>query len=433
MNKSVVVLGTQWGDEGKGKIVDLLTAKADAVVRFQGGHNAGHTLVINGEKTVLHLIPSGILHEHVTCLIGNGVVLCPEALIKEMDGLKEQGVDVASKLLLSTACPLILPYHIAMDQAREVARGAAKIGTTGRGIGPAYEDKVARRGVRLGDLRDPSRFAEKVREVMGLYNFLLEQYYHCEPLDIEATIAETLALAPRMEPMMADVVERLHAYRKENKSILYEGAQGSLLDIDHGTYPYVTSSNTTAGGAPSGSGVGPLHLDYVLGITKAYTTRVGSGPFPTELFDDVGEHLGVKGNEVGATTGRPRRCGWFDAMTVRRAVQINSISGICLTKLDVLDGLKEVKICVGYQDEAGNPLPLEMESDKFEKLIPVYETMPGWSETTFGVQNFENLPEAAKNYIARLEVLIETGVDIISTGPDRNETIVLNELISDSI
>lgn len=433
MNKNIVVLGTQWGDEGKGKIVDLLTAKADAVVRFQGGHNAGHTLVINGVKTVLHLIPSGILHDGVTCLIGNGVVLSPEALMTEMAELKSQGVNVADKLLLSTSCPLILPYHIALDQAREVKRGNAKIGTTGRGIGPAYEDKVARRALRLGDLRDPKRFAEKVREVMDLHNFTLTQYYKVDAVDVEKTIEDALALSPILLPMMTDVVERLHEYRRAGKSVLFEGAQGSLLDIDHGTYPYVTSSNTTAGGAPSGSGVGPLYLDYVLGITKAYTTRVGSGPFPTELDDDIGQHLAVKGNEVGATTGRGRRCGWFDAMAVRRAVQVNSVSGICLTKLDVLDGLAKVKICIGYQDDLGNSMPLDLDSEYFAKLVPVYETMPGWSDSTVGAQSFDDLPVEAKDYIRRLEVLVETRVDIVSTGPDRNETIILNELISDAI
>ena len=433
MNKNIVVLGTQWGDEGKGKIVDLLTAKADAVVRFQGGHNAGHTLVINGKKTVLHLIPSGILHDGVTCLIGNGVVLSPEALLKEMAGLEQQGVNVAEKLLLSTSCPLILPYHIALDQAREIQRGNAKIGTTGRGIGPAYEDKVARRGLRLGDLRNPEQFAEKVRAVMDLHNFTLREYYQVEPVDVEKTIADTLAMVPTLAPMMNDVVETLHAYRRDGKSVLFEGAQGSLLDIDHGTYPYVTSSNTTAGGAPSGSGVGPLYLDYVLGITKAYTTRVGSGPFPTELHDDIGQHLAVKGNEVGATTGRDRRCGWFDAVAVRRAVQINSVSGICLTKLDVLDGLDTVQICVGYEDANCNRMPFEVDSDYFEKLQPIYETMPGWSGSTFGAQSFDELPTAAQQYIRRLEDLIETRVDMVSTGPDRNETIVLNDLISTAI
>ena len=433
MNKNIVVLGTQWGDEGKGKIVDLLTARADAVVRFQGGHNAGHTLVINGKKTVLHLIPSGILHDGVTCLIGNGVVLSPEALLKEMAGLEQQGVNVAEKLLLSTSCPLILPYHIALDQARETQRGNAKIGTTGRGIGPAYEDKVARRGLRLGDLRNPEQFAEKVRAVMDLHNFTLREYYQVEPVDVEKTIADTLAMVPTLAPMMNDVVETLHAYRRDGKSVLFEGAQGSLLDIDHGTYPYVTSSNTTAGGAPSGSGVGPLYLDYVLGITKAYTTRVGSGPFPTELHDDIGQHLAVKGNEVGATTGRDRRCGWFDAVAVRRAVQINSVSGICLTKLDVLDGLDTVQICVGYEDANCNRMPFEVDSDYFEKLQPIYETMPGWSGSTYGAQSFDELPTAAQQYIRRLEDLIETRVDMVSTGPDRNETIVLNDLISTAI
>ena len=433
MTKKIAVVGTQWGDEGKGKIVDLLTAKADAVVRFQGGHNAGHTLVINGKKTVLHLIPSGILHDGVTCLIGNGVVLSPEALLKEMAGLEQQGVNVAEKLLLSTSCPLILPYHIALDQAREIQRGNAKIGTTGRGIGPAYEDKVARRGLRLGDLRNPEQFAEKVRAVMDLHNFTLREYYQVEPVDVEKTIADTLAMVPTLAPMMNDVVETLHAYRRDGKSVLFEGAQGSLLDIDHGTYPYVTSSNTTAGGAPSGSGVGPLYLDYVLGITKAYTTRVGSGPFPTELHDDIGQHLAVKGNEVGATTGRDRRCGWFDAVAVRRAVQINSVSGICLTKLDVLDGLDTVQICVGYEDANGNRMPFEVDSDYFEKLQPIYETMPGWSGSTFGAQSFDELRTAAQQDIRRLEDLIETRVDMVSTGPDRNETIVLNDLISPAI
>lgn len=433
MNKNIVVLGTQWGDEGKGKIVDLLTAKADAVVRFQGGHNAGHTLVIGGNKTVLHLIPSGILHDSVICMIGNGVVLSPDALLHEVDELKAQGVDVASRLLLSSACPMILPYHVALDQAREIAKGAAKLGTTGRGIGPAYEDKVARRGIRLGDLRNPEVFADKVREVMDFHNFALERYYKADPIDVQQTIDAALSQSGRLLPMMTDVVETLHRFRSEGKSILYEGAQGSLLDIDHGTYPFVTSSNTTAGGAPSGCGVGPLHLDYVLGITKAYTTRVGTGPFPTELFDDVGRHLGEKGNEFGATTGRERRCGWFDAPAVSRSVQINSLSGICLTKLDVLDGLDEVKICVAYEDADGNTVPLDVDGERFAMIKPVYESMPGWSESTFGAQSWDALPENAKNYIRRLEGLVGARVDIISTGPDRNETILLNELISDAI
>lgn len=433
MNKNLVVLGTQWGDEGKGKIVDLLTEKAQIVVRFQGGHNAGHTLVINGKKTVLHLIPSGILHDGVTCMIGNGVVLSPEALLKEMKELDEQDVPVRERLLISAACPLILPYHVALDQARESALGKSKIGTTGRGIGPAYEDKVARRGLRFGDLANPPSFEEKLHEIMGYHNFALEHYYKADPVDVNQVLESSLAMAEELLPMMADVTEELHLARRQNKSILFEGAQGSLLDIDHGTYPFVTSSNTTAGGAATGTGVGPLYLDYVLGITKAYTTRVGSGPFPTELDCEIGQHLGEKGNEFGATTGRARRCGWFDAVAVRRAVQLNSVSGICLTKLDVLDGLETLKICTGYQDADGNKLSLNTDSDHFEKVIPVYEEMPGWSETTFGAKSIDELPAAARNYIARLEELVETSVDIISTGPDRVETIVLNQLISDSL
>ena len=433
MNKNLVVLGTQWGDEGKGKIVDLLTAKADAVVRFQGGHNAGHTLVINGKKTILHLIPSGILHKNVKCLIGNGVVLSPEALIEEIEELKKQSIDAVENLLISSSCPLIMPYHIALDQARETARGNSKIGTTGRGIGPAYEDKVARRGLRLSDLRDVDGFVKKINTVMEFHNFILKNYFNMEPLNVDNVIEQTLEFRPILLSMMSDVVEVLHRYRREGKSVLFEGAQGSLLDIDHGTYPYVTSSNTTAGGAPSGSGVGPLYLDYVLGITKAYTTRVGAGPFPTELNDDIGAHLAKKGNEIGATTGRNRRCGWFDAVAVRRSVQINSVSGICLTKLDVLDGLSIVKICTGYVDKSGKSMPLEIDSDYFEKLLPVYEEMPGWMQSTAGVKSKDDLPKNAINYIQRIEALVEARIDIISTGPDRNETIILNDLISVSI
>ncbi len=433
MSKSIVVLGSQWGDEGKGKIVDLLTQKADLVVRFQGGHNAGHTLVINGNKTVLHLIPSGILHEGVSCLIGNGVVLSPEALLKEMAELEQQGVPVRERLRLSAACPLILPYHIALDNAREQARGKARIGTTGRGIGPAYEDKVGRRVLRLGDLTSPDVFEEKLRSVMDLHNFSLTNYYKVEAIDVEQVLSNTLKMAEELLPMMTDVTGALHDARAEGKSILFEGAQGSLLDIDHGTYPFVTSSNTTAGGAATGTGVGPLHLDYILGITKAYTTRVGSGPFPTELDCEIGQHLGEKGNEFGATTGRQRRCGWFDAVAVRRAVQLNSMSGICLTKLDVLDGLKTIKVCTAYSDDQGNPVSLNTDSEHFSKIHPVYEELPGWGGSTVGAKSIDDLPLEARNYIKRLEVLVGTGVDIISTGPDRSETIVLNELISNAI
>jgi adenylosuccinate synthase len=427
MGKNVVVLGTQWGDEGKGKIVDLLTEQAAAVVRFQGGHNAGHTLVIDGKKTVLHLIPSGILRENVLCLIGNGVVLSPEALLKEMKQLEENGVPVKERLRLSPACPLILPYHVAIDQAREVARGAAKIGTTGRGIGPAYEDKVSRRGLRLCDLQDKEAFATKLAEILKYHNFVLENYYKAEPVDFDTVLADTLAMAEELLPLMMDVTAKLHELRKQGANIMFEGAQGSLLDIDHGTYPYVTSSNTTAGGTSTGSGFGPLYLDYILGITKAYTTRVGGGPFPTELHCEVGAGLAERGHEFGSTTGRARRCGWFDAVALNHAIQINSVSGICLTKLDVLDGMEEIKICIGYKDAQGNDVYSLNGSEDYEKVTPVYETMPGWSESTLGAQTIEQLPQAAINYIKRLEELMETPIDIVSTGPDRIETVVLRD------
>lgn len=424
MGKNVVILGTQWGDEGKGKIVDLLTEQVALVARFQGGHNAGHTLVIDGKTTVLHLIPSGILREGVKCLIGNGVVLSPEALLKEISELEAKGVPVRERLLLSPACPLILPFHAALDQAREIARGADKIGTTGRGIGPAYEDKVARRGLRLGDLLDMETFADKLKTVLEYHNFTLENYFKVEPISFEDTLAQAKDWAEQLKPMVADVTDLLHVARENNENILFEGAQGSLLDIDHGTYPFVTSSNTTAGGTATGSGFGPRYLDYILGITKAYTTRVGSGPFPTELSCEIGEHLGTKGHEFGATTGRKRRTGWFDAVAVKHAIRINSISGICLTKLDVLDGLETVKICVGYQDANGKEIGIPFDAKGWENVKPVYEEMPGWSESTFGAKTVEELPQAALNYIARLEELTGTTVDIISTGPDRVETII---------
>lgn len=424
MGKNVVILGSQWGDEGKGKVVDLLTDKAVAVARFQGGHNAGHTLVINGEKTALHLIPSGILREHVTCLIGNGVVLAPDALLKEIKMLEDRGINVRQRLLLSGACPLILPYHVALDQAREAKRGSAKIGTTGRGIGPAYEDKVARRGLRLGDLTNMERFAEKLAENLEYHNFALTQYYGVEAVDFDQTLALAKEWAAELLPMMADVISWLHDARERGDNVLFEGAQGTLLDIDHGTYPYVTSSNTTAGGTATGSGMGPLYLDYVLGITKAYTTRVGSGPFPTELHCEIGKHLGTVGREFGTTTGRERRCGWFDAVALKQAVRINSISGICLTKLDVLDGLKELKICVAYQNEQGEAVGMPMHADEFDHVKPVYETLPGWNESTVGAQNEDQLPKNACAYIARIAELIGAPVDIISTGPDRVETII---------
>jgi len=426
MGKNVVVLGTQWGDEGKGKIVDLLTEQAKYVVRYQGGHNAGHTLVIDGEKTVLHLIPSGILRDNVKCVIANGVVLSPEALMTEIKMLKDKGVPVEERLLLSEACPLILPFHCALDVAREKARGNKAIGTTGRGIGPAYEDKISRRGLRLGDLFNPTQFAEKLKEVMEYHNFTLTEYYKCEPVDYEKTLEDSLALADYLKSMCVDVAELLDSARKNGDSILFEGAQGTMLDIDHGTYPFVTSSNTTAGGVATGSGLGPRYIDYVLGIIKAYSTRVGGGPFPTELTCDIGEHLSIKGHEFGATTGRRRRPGWLDVVAMRRAIQINSLSGLCLTKLDVLDGLKEVKICVGYQLPDGSVSKVTpLAAEGYEQVTPVYETLPGWSESTFGATSLEQLPQAAINYIKRIEALLETPIDIISTGPDRNETMIL--------
>lgn len=425
MNKHVVVLGTQWGDEGKGKIVDLLTDQAEVVVRFQGGHNAGHTLVINGEKTVLHLIPSGILRDHVKCFIGNGVVLSPEALLAEMAKLEATGVPVRERLSLSAACPLILPYHVSLDVARELKRGDAKIGTTGRGIGPAYEDKVARRGLRLGDLAVPVRFAERLKEVLDYHNFVLTQYYGVAAIDYQQCHDDTLTMGEQLLPMMTDVTTALQQFRQAGARILFEGAQGTLLDIDHGTYPFVTSSNTTAGGTATGSGFGPLYLDYVLGITKAYTTRVGGGPFPTELFDETGARLAERGHEFGATTGRARRCGWFDAVALKQAVNINSVSGLCLTKLDVLDGLESIRICVAYHDANGRAVPTPVDAEDYLKIVPVYEEVPGWSESTIGIQSLEDLPHQARHYIHRIEETVGAPIDIISTGPDRVETIVL--------
>ena len=428
MGKNVVVLGTQWGDEGKGKVVDLLTERAKYVVRYQGGHNAGHTLVINGEKTVLHLIPSGILRENVISIIGNGVVLAPDALMKEMTELEARGVPVRERLLLSEACPLILPYHVALDNAREKARGEKAIGTTGRGIGPAYEDKVARRGLRVGDLFNKETFAIKLKEIVDYHNFQLVHYYKVDAVDYQTVLDEVLAIADILTAMVVDVSDLLDSARKRGDLIMFEGAQGTLLDIDHGTYPYVTSSNTTAGGVATGSGLGPRYVDYVLGIVKAYSTRVGAGPFPTELNDETGEFLRKQGNEYGATTGRSRRTGWLDIVAVRRAVQINSLSGFCMTKLDVLDGLKEVKLCVGYRMPDGREVdttPLAAEG--WEGIEPIYETMPGWSEITFGVKEHSKLPQAALNYIKRVEELTGVPVDIISTGPDRDETMILRD------
>lgn len=425
MGKNVVVLGSQWGDEGKGKIVDLLTEKAAAVARFQGGHNAGHTLVVDGKTTVLHLIPSGILREGVTCFIGNGVVLAPDALLKEMKNLEDNNVPVRERLRISPNCPLIMPYHVALDQAREAKRGTGKIGTTGRGIGPAYEDKVARRAIKLADLfRDD--LEEKLRNLIEYHNFQLTQYYKVDAIDFDETFKLCQEWKEEIKGMVTDVTEDLNQLRLAGKNLMFEGAQGTLLDIDHGTYPFVTSSSVTAGGVSTGTGIGPLYLDYVLGITKAYTTRVGSGPFPTELFDDVGAHLAKVGHEFGATTGRARRCGWFDAESLRRAVVLNSMSGICLTKLDVLDGLEELLIGVGYnlpETECAGAHDAEF----YESVTPKYETLQGWSESTVGITNYDDLPENAKIYIKRIEELIGCPVDIISTGPDREETIVLRD------
>lgn len=425
MGKNVVVLGTQWGDEGKGKVVDLLTEEAAAVVRFQGGHNAGHTLVIDGEKTVLHLIPSGILRSEATCIIGNGVVLSPEALLTEIATLEKRQVPVRDRLRISMACPLILPNHVALDKAREHRRGSKAIGTTGRGIGPAYEDKVGRRAVKLGDLYRPQVFREKLADLLDYHNFILRDYYGEAELSLDKVYDTTLAQGEQIRAMATDTVELVHQIRRDGGHIMFEGAQGSLLDVDHGTYPYVTSSSTTAGGVATGSGVGPLYLDYVLGITKAYTTRVGAGPFPTELFDPTGERLAERGNEFGSTTGRARRCGWFDAVSVRHAIQINSISGLCLTKLDVLDGFDTVQVCVGYENEQGEPVSVPAEAEGFEAVRPVYQTLPGWQESTLGVRRLEDLPVNARDYIKFIEQQVGAPVDLISTGPDRDETIVL--------
>ena len=423
--RNVVVIGTQWGDEGKGKIVDWLTERSQGVVRFQGGHNAGHTLVIGSKKTVLHLIPSGIMRETVDCFIGNGVVVSPQALISEMDELEGAGVKgVVARLSISEACPLILPYHSALDIAREASKGEKKIGTTGRGIGPAYEDKVARRAIRLQDLLKPVRFADKLRELLDYHNFILEKYHRQPPVDFQKTLDETLALAPRFQPLIADVPRALYHANRAGKNLLFEGAQGSLLDIDHGTYPFVTSSNCVAGAAAAGAGLGPMHLHYVLGITKAYSTRVGGGPFPTELSDDVGEHLRQRGQEFGATTGRPRRTGWFDAAALKRSIQLNGVSGLCITKLDVLDGVESVKICVGYELEGGFSEILPVGAEELESCKPVYEDLPGWMESTVGIRAFDKLPAPARKYLDRIQALAGIPIDLVSTGPERDETIV---------
>lgn len=425
MGKNIVVIGTQWGDEGKGKVVDLLTDRADLVVRFQGGHNAGHTLVIKDKKTVLHLIPSGILRDGVQCVIGNGVVLSPSALLEEIGMLEQNGIPARERLNISEACPLILPYHVALDEAREKARGKQAIGTTGRGIGPAYEDKVSRRGLRLGDLFHRERFATKLGEVLDYHNFALQHYFKVSGVDFQQVLDDALAKADELLPLVTDTTELLFQHQEKGHNILFEGAQGTLLDIDHGTYPFVTSSNTVAGSAACGSGMGPRHLNYILGITKAYTTRVGSGPFPTELFDAMGEHLAQRGHEFGATTGRPRRCGWFDTVALQRSAKINSLSGLCITKLDVLDGLDTIRLCVGYKINGQQRTTSPISTEGYASCEPMYEEMPGWTASTVGIKSFQDLPSNAQAYLKRIEELTEIPIDIISTGPERNETILI--------
>jgi adenylosuccinate synthase len=425
MGKFVIIIGTQWGDEGKGKVVDLLTERAAAVARFQGGHNAGHTLVIGGKKTVLSLIPSGILHKNVLCLIGNGVVLSLEALFRESQTLIDTGVDVFARLRVSPNCPLILPSHVSLDKAREAARGANAIGTTGRGIGPAYEDKVARRAVRVQDLFQREKFAAKLGEILDFHNFVLQHYFKQPAVDFQKTLDEQLAYADRVRPLVSDITQTLAALREQRADVMFEGAQGAMLDVDHGTYPFVTSSNTTGGFAGTGTGIGPRSFDYVLGIVKAYTTRVGAGPFPTELFDEYGEHLSRVGLEFGAVTGRKRRCGWFDAVALRRSIIHSSVSGLCLTKLDVLDGLDSLQICVGYKSDGKISKEPPMYADAFADVEPVYEEMPGWKESTIGVTSYDGLPKNARAYLERLQELAAVPIDIISTGPDRDQTIVL--------
>jgi adenylosuccinate synthase len=420
-----VVIGTQWGDEGKGKVVDWLTDSARGVVRFQGGHNAGHTLVIGDKKTVLRLIPSGILRENVDCYIGNGVVVSPAALLEEIQQLEEAGVNVRERLKISEACPAILPYHVAIDKARETAKGEGKIGTTGRGIGPAYEDKVARRAIRLQDLFDVERFTTKLAEVLDYHNFVLQHYFKVEPVGFEKTRDETLAIVDAIRPMIADVPRLLFEANKTGKSLLFEGAQGTLLDVDHGTYPYVTSSNCVAGAAAAGAGVGPQMLHYVLGLTKAYTTRVGSGPFPTELANDLGKHLATRGKEFGSVTGRPRRCGWFDAAALKRSIQINGVSGLCVTKLDVLDGMENVQICNGYRFEGTEIDILPFGAENIASCEPIYEQLPGWNDSTVGINRWDALPAQAQTFLKRIEAVCGVPIDIISTGPERDETIVL--------
>jgi len=425
MGKTVVIIGAQWGDEGKGKVVDLLTDRVQAVVRFQGGHNAGHTLVINGVKTALNLIPSGIMRPGVACLIGNGVVLSLPDLIKEIEKVEATGASVRDRLFISEAAPLVLPIHARLDQARELARGENKIGTTGKGIGPAYEDKVARRAVRVGDLFSRELLAAKLGELLAYHNFVLQNFYKEEPVDFQQTLDALLGYADVIKPMVADVTERLRLHLRRGDNVLFEGAQGALLDVDHGTYPYVTSSNTTSGGAATGTGVGPRELDYVLGIVKAYATRVGSGPFPTELGDQIGQHIRDKGAEYGTVTKRPRRCGWFDAVAARRSIFNNSVTGLCVTKLDVLDDLDVIRICTGYKVN-GQPVEVPpIGAEGFAKVEAIYEEFPGWKSNTYGVTRYDDLPQKARAYLQRIAEITETEIAIVSTGPDRDHTMVL--------
>jgi adenylosuccinate synthase len=425
MGKNVVVIGTQWGDEGKGKIVDWLAEHAKAVVRFQGGHNAGHTLVIGGKTTVLRLIPSGVLHPDVAIYIGNGVVVSPQALLTEIGELERAGVELRSRLKISPACPLVLPYHVALDQARESAEDG-KIGTTGRGIGPAYEDKIARRALRIQDLADPVRFADKLERVLDYHNFVLKHYWKVAPVPFERTRDEALALAPQIVPMIGDVASLIQQARRRGDSLLFEGAQGALLDVDHGTYPFVTSSNCIAGAAAPGSGVGPQMLDYVLGITKAYTTRVGGGPFPTELTDDIGAGLASRGNEFGSVTKRPRRCGWLDIPALTRSFELSGVNGICIMKLDVLDGMRELRICTHYLCDGARTDLVPTGADAVARCVPVYETLPGWSDSSVGAKSFDELPPNARAYLRRIEALTGVPIAIVSTGPDRAQTILLH-------
>ena len=411
MNKSIAILGAQWGDEGKGKIVDLLTEKCDAVVRFQGGHNAGHTLVVDNKTTILHLVPSGILHDNVKCIIGNGVVLSLDALSDELQILEKNQVRIDGRLLISDNCPLILPVHIALDKAREIKKGSDKIGTTGRGIGPAYEDKVSRRGLRLGDLSNPEVSLKKLEELLDYHNFILKNYYMADTFDANKMHERLLVQYQVYKEYVIDVPEYVENLFINNKKVVFEGAQGTLLDIDHGTYPFVTSSNTTVGGIFTGSGVSPKKLDYVLAIVKAYTTRVGSGPFMTELFDEQGEILSTKGHEVGATTGRQRRCGWLDLVSLKRSIIINGFTGICLTKLDVLDTFEKIQVCVNYKDNK-----------------PVYKEYDGWVQSIAGINNYEDLPKNTKIYIKAIEEFLNVPIDIVSNGPGREENIVIKQI-----